>query len=135
MADLTGITAVQPASDSTVQKVDYGGTIGVGAPVYLNTATSKYEACVNSTAPPAAAVGIAVTAGVDTDSGVIITEGGVVLVGTTMTIGEPYVVSDTAGNIAPEPDLTTGDFVTRLGTASSATKLELSIKATGIPHG
>jgi hypothetical protein len=49
-----------------------------------------------------------------------------------MTVGETYLVSDTAGGIMPVADRDTGDYVTRLGTASSATQLDLAIEATGI---
>jgi hypothetical protein len=58
----------------------------------------------------------------------------VILVGTTMAVGEPYVVGGTAGDIVPETDLTTGDYVSRLGTAASTTQLDLSVKVTGIQH-
>jgi hypothetical protein len=56
----------------------------------------------------------------------------VLLIGTTMTVGETYLLSRTAGGIMPNADRTTGDYVTRLGTAATATQLDLAIKATGI---
>ena len=80
----------------------------------------------------AAAKGIALTPGVADGYGIVATGGSIVLVGTTMTVGTTYNVGSTAGSIVPNADLTTGDYVTTLGTASSATQLDLAINATGI---
>jgi len=74
------------------------------------------------------------TPGVDGGYGIIATSGSIILVGTTMAIGETYYAGATAGEINPDADVTTGWYVSRLGTAASATQLDLSIKATGITH-
>jgi hypothetical protein len=58
--------------------------------------------------------------------------GNIILVGTTMTVADTYLVSPTAGGIMPNADKATGDYVTRLGVAASATQLNLSIEATAI---
>jgi len=42
-----------------------------------------------------------------------------------MTVGEVYVVSATAGGIAPVGDLTTGNYVTVLGVATTTSNLQL----------
>ena len=65
---------------------------------------------------------------------IVATGGSVILVGTTMDVGETYYVSGTAGSIIPDGDLTTNDFVSRIGTASSATTLDIDLKATGVQH-
>jgi hypothetical protein len=72
------------------------------------------------------------TPGVTDGYGLVAVGGSIILVGTTMTVGETYLVSDTAGGIMPNADRSTGDYVTRLGTASTATQLDLSIQATGV---
>jgi hypothetical protein len=54
------------------------------------------------------------------------------LVGTTLVVGTTYCVGSTAGAIVPISDLTTGDYVTILGTASTTTQLDLAIKASGV---
>lgn len=134
MAALTGITAVRPGSEKTALRiVQYGATVSVGQPVYKNSANKKHSpADSDASAAAAAAEGIAMTPGVDGGYGIIAVQGPIVLVGTTMSVGLNYYVGRTAGTIAPESDLTTGDYVSRLGVASTSTQLELSISNTGI---
>lgn len=135
MAALSSITAVRPTSNTKYQLVTYGGTISVGQPVYLDPTDNEYKLADNDGTETAAnAKGISITPGVDGGFGLIATGGSIVLVGTTMAIGETYYVGSTAGQINPDADLGTGDYVTRLGTASSATQLDLAIDATGIQH-
>ena len=131
MADLSGITAVRPTANTQTRIVQYGGTVSVGQPVAISSV--KYVAAdANASAALAAAVAIAMTPGVTDGYGVVAVGGSIILVGTTMTVGETYLVSDTAGRIMPNADRSTGDYVTRLGTASTATQLDLAIQATGI---
>ena len=131
MAVLSGITAVRPTETTQLRIVKYGATIAAGQPIVV--ASGKYVlADANASAALASAEGIAMTPGVDNGFGVMAFSGPVVLVGTTMVVGETYLVSPTAGAIMPNADRSTGDFVTRLGTASSATQLDLSIQATGV---
>lgn len=135
MAALTGITAVRPTSDTVQDRVTYGATIAAGQPVYLDTTDSEYKlADNNASATTAKAYGIAITPGVDAGYGYVARGGSIVLVGTTMIVGATYFLGGTAGEIIPEGDFATGDNVTRLGTASTATTLKLSIEATGIAH-
>lgn len=133
MADISGITAVRPTSNSVVRLAVYGGTVSAGQPVYEDS-DGKYQiADANTTEAAAAASAIALTPGVLDGYGVIATRGAVILVGATLTVGEAYVVSDTAGGIKPESDAkTTGDYITELGRASSSSQLELNFNATGI---
>jgi 3D (Asp-Asp-Asp) domain-containing protein len=131
MADLSGITAVRPTANTTLRNVQYGGTVAVGQPVALSS--GKYMvADANASAASAAAAGIAMTPGVTDGYGVVAFDGSIILVGTTMTVGETYLVSDTAGGIMPNADRSSGDYITRLGTASTTTQLDLAIQATGI---
>jgi hypothetical protein len=59
--------------------------------------------------------------------------GGQVIFNAALTAGHNYCVSGAnAGGIAPYTDLTTGNFVTTLGTAISATALRLAISASGV---
>jgi hypothetical protein len=131
MADLSSITAVRPTALTQVQTVQYGATIAAGQPI-VKSGTKYVLADANASAALAAAAGIAITPGVDNGYGLMAFGGSIVLVGTTMVVGETYLVSDTAGGIMPNSDRSTGDYVTRLGTASSATQLDLAIQATGI---
>jgi hypothetical protein len=131
MADLSGITAVRPTETTQLRIVRYGATIAAGQPIVASS--GKYVlADANASAALAAAEGIAMTPGIDNGFGVMAFGGPIILVGTTMVVGETYLVSPTAGGIMPNADRATGDFVTRLGTASSATQLNLSTQATGV---
>lgn len=133
MAALTGITAVRPTANTATKIVLYGATISPGHPLYLDSADSEGKlADANASAATANAKFIAMTPGVDTGYGVVATSGSIILVGTTMVVGETYYVGPTAGEIIPGSDLTTGHYVTRLGTAATTTQLDLAIKNTGI---
>lgn len=132
MADLTGITAVRPTENTQVTKVKYGETIAAGQPVYYSTTDTEYMLTdADASVTAAAAKGVAITPGVNGGYGYIATGGSIILVGTTMTVGETYLVSDVAGGIRPVGDKNTGDYITYLGNAASATQLDLFIRATG----
>ena len=134
MADLSSITAVRPTSNTqVVGPVLYGATISAGQPVYLDSSDGKYKlADADASETTAQVQGIAMTPGVDDGYGVIAIGGNIILVGTTMTVGDSYLASATAGGIMPEGDLASDDYVTHLGVAATATQLNLNIKATGI---
>ena len=136
MAALSGITAVRPTTNTVVgNPVMFGATIAAGKPVYLDTSDNKYKlADNNASATTAASTGIALTPGVDGGYGYVATRGSIILVGTTMAVGETYYVGATAGEIIPDADVATGNYVTRLGVASSTTQLDLEVKATGVVH-
>lgn len=135
MPALSGITAVRPTSSTVTKQVVYGETIAVGQTLYQDSTNDRWKlADCNATAATAAIKGIAITPGVDGGYGIVATSGNVQLVGTTMAKGETYHVGQTPGTIVPDADLTTNDYVSRVGTAASATELALSILATGIQH-
>lgn len=131
MADLSSITAVRPTASTVTRLVQYGGTVSLGEPVY-QSAGQFLAADANASSAAASAVGVAMTPGVSSGYGIIATAGSIILVGTTMTVGESYILSRNAGKICPNADKTTGDYVTQLGTAASTTQLDLAILATGI---
>lgn len=134
MAALTGITAVRPTINTTFAATPiYGATVAVGQCLYQDATDSQWKlADSNASATIAAAKGIAVTPGVSGGYGIVATGGSIILVGTTAVVGTTYNVGATAGTIVPNADLTTGDYVTTLGVASSSTQLDLAISASGI---
>jgi hypothetical protein len=136
MAALTGITAVRPTANTVVAgPVLYGATIAAGQPVYLDASDSKYKlADSNASSTTATIRGVAMTPGVDAGYGYVATGGSIILVGTTMAVGETYYAGATAGTIVPDADLTTADYISRIGTAATTTQLDLAIRATGIVH-
>jgi hypothetical protein len=111
--------------------VQYGATISAGQPI-VKSGTTYVLADANASSALAAAEGIAITPGLSGGYGLMATGGAIILVGTTMVVGTSYLVSPTAGRIMPDADRSTGDYVTRLGTASATTQLDLAIVATAV---
>jgi len=136
MAALSGITAVRPTLNTILASrapVIYGSTNAAGQAAYFDLSDSKYKlADSNASAATAAAVGVFVTPGVNDGYGYVATGGSIILVGTTMVVGTVYCAGAGPGDIVPISDLTTGDRTTILGTAATATQLDLAIKASGI---
>lgn len=130
MADLT-ITAANVAKGATNNRTRQGtagGTITAGMPVYLDSADSEYKACQANAATTDEAVGIALHAASDGQPLTLLV-GGDINMGATLTVGEVYVVSAAAaGGVAPIGDLTTGNYVTILGVATTASNLSLDIQ-------
>jgi hypothetical protein len=132
MADLS-ITAANVAvgSQSTrLQIVQVGEAVTQGQPLYRDTTTDKYLKADANVAGKIQVAGIALTPA-STDGYVVMATGGLVNLGATLVPGTIYVLSDTVGGIMPTADLSSGDYVVILGTATSATLLSLSIQVTG----
>jgi len=133
MAALAGITAVRPTKNTIQDQYRMGATVAPGQPTYLDVAAATYKLAANTSVALAKVNGIAITSGVASGYAYIARGGSIELVGTTMTVGDTYYLG-AAGEIVPAADVTAGKIVTRLGEASAATILDLSIKATGIVH-
>ena len=133
MADLTQTAAnVKVKSNSNVTIVTVGEAVSAGMPGYKNTADSnKYYKAITTNATTALAAGIFMTSAATAGSAVFLTSGDCDL-GATLVIGETYFVSNTTGKIMPSADVSTGEFVTSLGTATAADNFPLSIQASGI---
>jgi hypothetical protein len=130
MADVSGITAIRPTATTIFRNVLCGATVSIGQTLVYST--DKYVlADANASAVLAAAEGIAFNPSVNNGYVVIIVGGSIILVGATLSVGKTYVVSDTAGGIMPIDDLSSGDYSTILGTASTTTQLDLNIRASG----
>ena len=134
MADIS-ITAanVGLTDDSGVayRRVQYGETVTQGKSLYLKAADGKYWLADADALATAACVGIAITPGAADEYGIMVEEGPLDL-GATLTVGATYVVSTTAGGIAPIADLGSGDFTTILGVAVTSGKLDLKIYQSGV---
>ena len=128
MADLTITAANVKKTDSTlITEGIAGATITAGQPVYKDsTASNKLKPADADVLASAAAVGIALH-GASADQPLKYATGGNLTLGAVMTAGAVYVVSTTAGGIAPVADLGSGDYVTLLGIATSTSNLKLSI--------
>ena len=133
MADLS-ITAanVKAGSASTrVQLVQAGEAITQGMPVYLASDGKYYQTDANDTAVKAQAKGIAVTPA-STDGYFLLAVDGLVNLGATLAVGQIYVCSATKGGIAPYADLTTNDFVSIVGIATTTALLDINLLVSGV---
>lgn len=133
MADLT-ITAanVKAGSSATrVQLVQAGEAITQGQPVYLASDGKYYQTDANDTAVKAQAKGISITPA-STDGYFLMHVDGLVNLGATLAVGQVYVCSATKGGIAPYADLTTNDYVTILGVATTTALLDLNLVVSGV---
>lgn len=125
MADVTQTAAnVRVNATGSRQKaVQLGETVSPGMPLYEN-ADGKYWKAGASSATLANAKGIALMYG-DANDFVQMLEEGEMDMGGTLVLGEGYLVSNTAGNIMPLGDLSTGEFPHLLGWASTAGNLKV----------
>lgn len=138
MADIT-ITAASVAKASntvTVSNYNAGEAITAGQFVYLKAADSEwYKAQCDGTAEESGygvKSGVALHTSANGQPLVVQTEG-TITIGATVVAGTEYVVSATAGGIAPHADLTTSTHrYTRIGYATTTGILQLDISATGI---
>lgn len=132
-SDLT-ITAANVATaeqGAVVRNVRAGETITAGMPVYRNTSDNEYYKCdADASATAASCAGIALSAGSDGTYITIITSGRY-KVGSTVTVGTQYFVSDTAGGIMPGADFDTGDYITPIGTTVGTDTILVDINITG----
>lgn len=103
-----------------------GEALTQGQPVYLSS--SKWYRCdANDTAAKAVCGGIVLTPCATDGIVVIAPNGASVDLGATLAIGTTYAVSATVGGVCPIADITSGQYPTILGTATTASKLPLSI--------
>lgn len=135
MADISQTAANVGLTDQTtqpIQKGEAGEAITQGQPVYLNTSDNKYYRCDSDASTSAVAAGIALTPAATGEQFVFALPGAEVDLGGTLTLGETYAVSTNVGAIAPVGDLTTGDYVTTLGTANSTSSMVVKINVSGV---
>jgi hypothetical protein len=134
MADLT-ITVANVASGTGAQTSDgtAGGSITQGDAVYQDaTDSNKWKrADANLSAAASTAIGIALNAA-EAGQPVRIQVGGEMNVGATLAVGTIYVLSATAGKIAPSTDLTTGWYTFVIGIGKSASNMYLVMKTAGV---
>lgn len=130
MADLSQTPAnVESGSDAITQRVQAGEALEAGMPVYLSSSDGKYYKADADDSSKYDAIGVALC-GASADGYFIIQTAGDMVVGATTTQGEVYVVSDTAGSIAPCTDLTTDWYPCIVGIAKDTSgTLKLVLKS------
>lgn len=127
MADLT-ITAanVDPVDGYTSVTVIAGAAITAGQVCYLDTSNLAQLSDANASAVTAAVKGIALNNAAANQPVTLMTAGDLD-VGASLTVSETYILSATAGGIAPIADLASGWYVIHLGIATAADNLRLRI--------
>jgi len=133
MADLS-ITAADVVADSeaTLGSGTSGATITAGQAIYEDSSDSyklKLADCDN-TSTTATVKGIALNGASSGQPVDYITQGDLDL-GATLTVGEIYVLSGTAGGICPEADLATDDYVSIIGIATAADNISVKLHNSG----
>lgn len=127
MADITVTAAnVGVKGAAQLEVVQVGEAVTQGQPGYQLASDLKYyKADANASAASAAAKGVFLTAAA-LDGYAVLARSGSINLGATLTVGESYFVSATAGGIAPAGDVTTGWYPRFLGQAISTSELTLA---------
>lgn len=133
MADLT-ITAAQvlPVSGYRSETRVAGATITAGQAVYRDS-SQTWQLADGDAALTAAAAGIALN-GASAGQPCQVQTGGTITLGAgaAPVVGETYCASLTAGGIAPDADILTGDFKTILGIGIGSDQVKLGILVSGV---
>lgn len=126
MADITISTAVIPSSSAVLETMTLGAAGTAGQVVYKDTADSDKAKLADADAEATAVGhGILATDGASGERCLVVRKDPALVIGATLTIPNSYCVSATAGGIAPEGDLTTGDYVSYIGKAVSTTAISV----------
>lgn len=122
MADLIiTATSVVPGADASMQQGIAGETITAGQSLYLKAADGKlWKAQCDGTAEEATCEGIALNGAAPNQTVAYVKEG-TVTIGATTSKATTYVVSATAGGIAPQADLIATNRISYVGYATDAT--------------
>ena len=133
MAELA-ITAADVVKTSTtaISEGIAGATITAGMVLYVDTAAAGVlKPCDADVAASTVCAGIALHAALTGQPIKYATGGDLTLSG--MTVGRIYLVSQTtAGSMCVDADILTGDFVSIVGVASTATNLKIQINNSGV---
>lgn len=134
MAEITITPAdVLKTSTTSISEGIAGGTLTAGMAVYVDTAASGViKACDADVAASSVCAGIALH-GAASGQPVKYATAGDLTISSVMTVGRIYLVSQTtAGSLCVDGDILTGDFVSIVGVASTATNLKIAINNSGV---
>lgn len=133
MTDLVVVAAsVKPVGDARRGQGTSGAAITAGQPVYEDATDGfKLKPCIDSAAATANAVGIALNSAPGAGQNVEYIIEGVLDLGVTCASGTIFVVSGTAGGIAPSADIGDDDYITVLGVGRGDNTMTMQILASG----
>lgn len=131
MADLT-ITAasVLAGSNAKIERFIAAVAVTAGQSAYVNSSGNIGLFDNNAVAPANSLKGVILN-GAAAGQPVEVQTDGDITPGATLTKGQAYYGSDTAGGICPFADLASGEGVSLLGVAKSTTELTMAIRNTG----
>ncbi len=117
---------VEPTEDATsVSRFIAGEALTEGVPIY-QSGTQVFKA-QNDTSAKSKAVGITISHASGAGVPIYAVTKGKYKVGGTVTKGKTYSVGDAAGDILAEDELTTNDWVSTLGVASSSSEIDVNL--------
>lgn len=125
------ITGSGAGVDTVIEHGIAAETITAGQSLYLNTSNQWAKADANLSAAAAAAKGIALN-GAAQNQPIAVATSGTLTCGFTATVGTIYVVSATAGGIAPAADLASGWYTTIIGVGLTAGTISLPFHRSGV---
>jgi hypothetical protein len=131
MADLsiTAANVALGAATTPTQTIQVGESVTQGMPLYFATDGKWYQCDANDGVAKAVVGAIAISPG-GTDGYILaaLPTGSpgrsLVNLGATLAVGTVYCVSATKGRIAPVADLTTSDYVSVIGVATTTALLD-----------
>jgi hypothetical protein len=140
MADLS-VTAANcvPGANSNQVLGTAGETIAQGKAVYKSSSTGKWmladanAATAEARGSDTSNFGVALT-GSSLNQPIVVHKSGDLTLGATLTPGLPYYLSDTPGGICLAADIGSGEYVTLIGLAASASVLAVAPKYTGVAN-
>lgn len=134
MADLV-ITAnsVRVQSAVTATPVQFGEAVTPGQVVYRQASNNKYYLSDCDLDAEKGIGGLVLSHASADDYGYIFnSRNSLIDLSVTLTTGTAYVVSDTAGNIMPDSDLTTGQYLSIIGYGDANGLLSYQPNVTGL---
>ena len=135
MADLS-ITAANvdnvETGNANTERGIAGATITAGQAVYRDASDSnQFKLADNDAAGTDDVYGIALNSASD-EQPLVVQRSGTIDMGGVVAVGTIYVLSSTAGGVAPSTDLVSTDYVTVIGVGVTATNIELSLLTSGV---
>ena len=132
MADLTITAANVLSAGTSFSRATAGVALTQGEVIYLDSADGNLAKLADASAAATATIaGIVVTEAAAAQP-VLYVKTGAITIGDTVATGTVYVVSATAGKIAPIADLSSTEIVSVLGIASSTTVITMNVWNTAI---
>lgn len=135
MTDLVVTAANVLASGQATKETGVAGAaVTAGQPIYKEAATGLFKLadCDSATAEAKSVYGVALHAASTNQPLTVVKDDPDFTPGGTLTAGARYYLSGTAGGIAPEADLASGDNVVLLFIAKSTSKGILKIFNSGV---